>query len=216
MTEDFLLRWRTFLGQWSNAVLSSPFGNVLPQDIVTTRWLGTSGATEAQLIGAEQHLNMALPPSYRAFLAVTNGWRLTAFPVERVQLQLWIDGEIDRLWASEELMWFSEKNKDVINIWRLASPFAEDDDICRDTAQDDGDGGEVISTDVDNVHGEHLAATLDIDTYEDGWLLLNPKVVTADGEWEAWYFNAELLGAIKQRSFWGLMQYLYQEFIAPL
>ncbi|MFI7455625.1 SMI1/KNR4 family protein [Nonomuraea sp. NPDC049714] len=37
-------------------------------------WLGTTGASEAELAHREERLGMRLPPSYREFLGVSNGW----------------------------------------------------------------------------------------------------------------------------------------------
>ena len=42
--------------------------------------------------------------------------------------------------------------------------------------------------------------------------LLNPKVVTPDGEWEAWFFANWLPGAARYRSFVELMQAEYRSF----
>ncbi|MEQ8226028.1 MAG: hypothetical protein ABRQ37_27190, partial [Candidatus Eremiobacterota bacterium] len=36
--------------------------------------------------------------------------------------------------------------------------------------------------------------------------LLNPHVVTSDGEWEAWFFGYTLPGAIRYRSFREMME----------
>lgn len=37
--------------------------------------------------------------------------------------------------------------------------------------------------------------------------LLNPRIVTSGGEWEAWYLDISyMLGAIRFRSFWHLME----------
>jgi len=36
--------------------------------------------------------------------------------------------------------------------------------------------------------------------------LLNPEVVDANGEWEAWFFANWYPGAARYRSFWDLMQ----------
>jgi hypothetical protein len=47
---------------------------------------------------------VVLPPSYRAFLRVSNGWRCTS-PF------------IDRLWSTEEIEWLSVRNQDLIDIW---------------------------------------------------------------------------------------------------
>jgi hypothetical protein len=43
-------------------------------------------------------------------------------------------------------------------------------------------------------------------------LLLNPEVVTPDGEWEAWDFANWHPGAVRYRSFWDMMQALYDSF----
>ncbi|MEV4063678.1 SMI1/KNR4 family protein [Nonomuraea dietziae] len=37
-------------------------------------WLGATGASEAEIAGHEERLGTRLPPSYREFLQVTNGW----------------------------------------------------------------------------------------------------------------------------------------------
>jgi hypothetical protein len=42
--------------------------------------------------------------------------------------------------------------------------------------------------------------------------LLNPCVVTEDGEWEAWYLAHWLPGAVRYRSFWDLMNDEYTTF----
>lgn len=46
-----------------------------------------------------------------------------------------------------------------------------------------------------------------------GLYLLNPRIVTAEGEWEAWFFAHWLPGANRYRSFWELMQGEYQNFV---
>ncbi|TKK81151.1 SMI1/KNR4 family protein [Herbidospora galbida] len=40
--------------------------------------------------------------------------------------------------------------------------------------------------------------------WDDGVALLNPRVSTAEGEWEAWYLAPWLPGANRYRSFWDL------------
>jgi hypothetical protein len=41
---------------------------------ITTGWLGETGATETEIASAEQRLGVQFPPSYRAFLAESNGF----------------------------------------------------------------------------------------------------------------------------------------------
>ncbi len=47
----------------------------LSPEVVTSKWLGYSGASDEQLERAELRLGIQLPPSCREFLQITNGWR---------------------------------------------------------------------------------------------------------------------------------------------
>ncbi|MET8862730.1 hypothetical protein ABZW11_07205 [Nonomuraea sp. NPDC004580] len=42
--------------------------------------------------------------------------------------------------------------------------------------------------------------------WDDGWVLLNPRVRTAEGEWEAWFHAPWLPGAHRYRTFLDLME----------
>ena len=70
----------------------------LPPEVIETRWLGFPGATEEQIVAAEARLGVMLPPSYREFLTVTNGWRQPdAF---------WV-ANAGSLWSIEQVEWYS-------------------------------------------------------------------------------------------------------------
>lgn len=59
----------------------------------------------------------------------------------------------------------------------------------------------------------YLQTALEISLEQDGAiLLLNPRVVTDDGEWEAWFFADWNPGARRYRSFQELMQAHYALF----
>jgi hypothetical protein len=45
--------------------------------------------------------------------------------------------------------------------------------------------------------------------------LLNPEVVTPEGEWEAWLLNSKMLGAMRWRSSWDLLQAEYTYLSTP-
>lgn len=55
---------------------------------------------------------------------------------------------------------------------------------------------------------EYLQTALEInsDSGDGDIYLLNPQIITADGEWEAWHFGNKLPGAIRYRSFYEMMQ----------
>lgn len=69
-----IFEWEPFLRRWSHEWLQDPENRAqLPADVRDSNWLGYPGATAAQLAALEEHLGAALPPSFRAFLSVTNG-----------------------------------------------------------------------------------------------------------------------------------------------
>ncbi|NEQ33827.1 MAG: SMI1/KNR4 family protein, partial [Leptolyngbya sp. SIO4C5] len=68
--------WKAFLKQWSQEVIETvQEKTALPQQVLEDEWLGYPAASENQILQAEAQLQRSLPPSYREFLMVTNGWR---------------------------------------------------------------------------------------------------------------------------------------------
>ncbi|NYI95220.1 hypothetical protein HNR12_001497 [Streptomonospora nanhaiensis] len=68
--------WRAFLSSYSADMLRVSADDLIDvtDDQRAASWLGFEGATEAELAALEERLGTALPPSYRAFLAASNGW----------------------------------------------------------------------------------------------------------------------------------------------
>ncbi|MEV7021517.1 SMI1/KNR4 family protein [Kitasatospora sp. NPDC093558] len=72
MTEE-IFDWRSFLTRWSEEWADA---NAEPtSEAARARWLGFEPASEEAVAAAEERLGRRLPPSYREFLAVTDGWR---------------------------------------------------------------------------------------------------------------------------------------------
>ncbi|WP_336207705.1 SMI1/KNR4 family protein [Nonomuraea sp. LPB2021202275-12-8] len=127
-------------------------------------WLGATGAGEAELARHEERFGMRLPPSYREFLQVSNGWDEESCSCLRV-LPL------------AEVGWI-----------RDIAPYMA-------------------------VWGDSVGDMLCISEDVDGQVcLLNPHVVGADGEWQAFDLAAWRPGEIEYRSFWDLMTGMYPEF----
>lgn len=57
----------------------------------------------------------------------------------------------------------------------------------------------------------YLSTAIQISEVDDGVLLLNPAIVTPEGEWEAWFFANWLPGALRSPSFFELIQGLTRE-----
>lgn len=124
-------RWRELLRRWSAEIIAAPaYRDRLPPEVVAAGWLGYPGATEAQLADAEARLGLALPPSYRAFLTVTNGWRMTTSFIERVR-------------PVGDIGWYRDEAAEVIEAWREGDPEVADD-LGETLAISDGTHGEQI------------------------------------------------------------------------
>jgi cell wall assembly regulator SMI1 len=171
--------WRPFLEQYSRDLIANKQpvgGGEWPEEVIASGWAGYTGATEAQIAALEARLGTRLPPSYRQFLAATNGWRDTgAFIYE--------------MYSTEGVDWFRVRNKEWIDIWNSSGFDQHDPEHER----------------------RHMKTALEIsDVGDAAVLLLNPQVITPDGEWEAWFFSNWNPGADRYPSFWELMHAQYE------
>ena len=127
-------------------------------------WPGNTGASEQQLVAVEERLKIKLPPSYRAFLAASNGWRFDSdmTPVIR---------------AVENIRWFRKEHKDWYGAYQMSvEPLSVMEKDYFDYAKQDCAVFEI----------KHLAQALCISEIgDDAVVLLNPMVIWPDGEWEA-------------------------------
>ncbi len=97
--------WKPFLETWSAELVKPPYAEeyALSPELIRSGWLGYAGASEVQIEAAETRLGTRLPPSYRSFLQVTNGWRYTGTFIEK-------------FWNTEEVDWFRVRNREWIDI----------------------------------------------------------------------------------------------------
>ncbi|GAA3442393.1 SMI1/KNR4 family protein [Planomonospora venezuelensis] len=154
-------------------------------------WLGTPGAAEAEIVRHEERLGMRLPPSYREFLEVSDGWDETGAAAGPL---LPVGGT----------GWLRELDPDLADTWSSSYEglrIPDEDYFVYGQGQDTA-----------ALRTEYLRDTLRIGEYDDGTYLLNPHVTTPDGEWEAWYLAAWLPGAVRFRSFWDLMNRRLREY----
>ncbi|WP_193199652.1 SMI1/KNR4 family protein [Nostoc sp. MG11] len=192
--------WDFFLRQWSRDLLerleNSEFTS-LPLEVVHTRWLGYPGATNDEISIAEARLKTTLPPSYRSFLVMSNGWPR-------------LDVLVDRLWSIQEVEWLASRNQELIDAWM--------------TGVEIGGGSRSVPDEEYHVYGDEQDSTSLRDDYlqttleiggnpEQGLLLLNPQVVFENREWETWFFANWLPGAQRYKSFHELIQDRHKRFL---
>jgi hypothetical protein len=97
--------WNTFLNQWRQASEDSD----KPAS-------SEPGASEEELTALEARIGKPLPPSYRAFLAETNGWRPPGYLINRIR-------------PAREVDWFAKENQLLVDAYTRPGQVAEDDPI---------------------------------------------------------------------------------------
>jgi hypothetical protein len=198
------LGWNGFLRRWSDDIiglLRTLNRDLAPLDkeAVELGYLGYSGASQEEIDVSERRLGVKLPPSYKEFLVVTNGWRQVA-----------MDAESGRMFRVSEIGWFRDLYPDSLEGWLLGSrgmPDPSDDQYFRYGSDQDSI----------TVRNRYLKEALAISQQVDAAVyLLNPRVVGPEGEWEAWFFGYSLPGANRYRSFKEMMEAEYHRVIGGL
>ena len=175
--------WRAFLTEYNSELLSyEEIVETLPREVIKGGWLGYPGASEAEVTATEKRLGIRFPPSYRAFLKTSNGW---GFP----------SMSIFDLLSVGNTSWFREKNQDWIDAY--VEPSAGQPPVSDKDYYVYGGKHDCVK-----FRTEYLQTALQVSEMGDSAvILLNPKVVTPEGEWETWFFANWLPGAFRYRSF---------------
>ena len=175
--------WKAFLTEYNRELLSyEEVVEALPRELIKAGWVGYAGASEDEIVATEKRLATRLPHSYRAFLKVSNGWRFPSVSI------------FDLLPAAK-VAWFREQNQDWIDAYVGPSaalhPISDKEYFVYGAKQD-----------CVKFRTEYLQTALQVsDVGDSAVVLLNPKVVSPQGEWEAWFFANWLPGAVRYRSF---------------
>ena len=114
------------------------------------------------------------------------------------------------MWSAEHIEWLRRASPAFIAAWMdgarsCGSPRAVPDEryFVYGEAQD------AVA-----IRDEYLQDALQISAWGDAAVyLLNPRVVTAAGEWEAWFFATWIPGAHRYRTFWDLMCAEHESFL---
>jgi SMI1 / KNR4 family (SUKH-1) len=157
--------------------------------VIEAGWLGFPAASETEIEALETRLNKPLPPSYRAFLMTSNGFRQP-------------DMLVPRIYSVHEVGWLRDIDPRVLE--PIPDPFYAPLPVSDEDYFVYGDEQATF-----NMRDEYVPSTLRISEREESgsaMYLLNPEIVTEDGEWEAWMMAHWLPGAHRYRSFWDLMQ----------
>jgi hypothetical protein len=203
--------WEGLLSRWGRELIEVAGTNdelrkELAPDVAAAGWLGFPGATDEQIRSAEGRLGRALPPSYREFLHITNGWR---FPRSFLQ----------RLWSVEEIDWLAAVDQEGIDAWISGEEYIDIDHqmgagrstpTTSDAEYFSYDAeGKSTSTDMRSAYLQGALAISEREVIGTGVYLLMPQVVTPEGEWEAWFWAHWIPGAVRYRTFWDMLRDQY-------
>ncbi|MEE1942914.1 SMI1/KNR4 family protein [Streptomyces sp. TRM 70361] len=79
MTDTTTFDWRSFLlgwsGEWADSLPEDETRSEDDEAARRVRWLGFPPASEERIAAVEERLGRRMPPSYREFLKVSDGWR---------------------------------------------------------------------------------------------------------------------------------------------
>jgi hypothetical protein len=182
--------WRDLMQRWSELWLGPDQNETdrrFPDSAHQQQWLGRDGAGEARIAALEERLGAALPPSYRQFLSVSDGWSH-------------VDDHNGPLLTTTEVGWLRDLDPETVEIWGKDEP--TDRRIPDEQYFIYGEDQDCI-----HVRPEYFRTALQVTEWGDAcYLLLNPAVVDDHGEWEAWSFATWYPGAFRYRSFWELMK----------
>ena len=172
-----MVELRTILADISRLQLAdSAIAESVPGHKSETNWLGEPGASEAEITSAELRLGVQLPPSYRAFLTLSNGFdNVSPF--------------IFRLYSAAEIEWFRVRNQGWIDAYQTGDDFSPEEHLAN-------------PEDSVRFRSAYLSSCLQIsDEGDSAVVLLNPEVVNEEGEWETWFFANWSPGATRYPSF---------------
>jgi len=182
--------WRRFLERWSWQWLQvEAFVLHQPDEVVESGWLGFPGASEETIAALEKRLGGRLPPSYRAFLATTDGFRGGGTSIARIR-------------PAAEVTRFCDEEQEWVEIWtETPSGVSPEEHLS-------------LRNDPVRFCNEYLRSAIQISDISDSAVyLLVPEVVDEAGEWEAWFFANWLPGAQRHQSFWAMLQAEYANFL---
>jgi hypothetical protein len=81
------LGWTELLHRWSEEVIAhaDAIALAVTAEMRSSGWIGFPPAPTADIAAAQARLGRSLPRSYRAFLAITNGWPVLSFAFGQVR-----------------------------------------------------------------------------------------------------------------------------------
>ncbi|MCB9457585.1 MAG: SMI1/KNR4 family protein [Anaerolineaceae bacterium] len=180
--------WTTWLKRWNTLLIEKldpddyPYYEPGVIQAVRSGWLGSEASSQEQIEELETRLGKVLPPSYRQFLRVSNGFQQPGMLVPR-------------LLSCRDVDWLHVIEKDSFDSWLTWRA----QELSR--TEQRGDDTRFFLQ-----HIESMVVISEKEVSGSARYLLNAARAGTDGEWEAYHYAHWRPGAIRFASFWHLMQ----------
>jgi hypothetical protein len=184
---------RKTLQAWSDAILRCETIGV-PQEMIDAKWAGEPPASAEEIAELEKRIGRKLPPSLRAFLEISNGWRFFDDG----------HGEPRSLFSTRDIDLLARKSPTTVDIWA-----GDEVDLSAAYLDDDEDDGALAP-----MPRAQFRKVIQISTDTDGLYFLNPLQEIEDGEWNCYFFAPWVPGESSHGTFADLVEEQYQTFLA--
>jgi hypothetical protein len=189
---DSTVNWQELLAQLNEDFFASHDAdklgamldnNEIDATAINHRWLGYPSAANEAIAAKELLLGIQLPPSYRSFLAASNGFRFVSV-------------FLDNLFPVETIAWA----KDAEDEWWF-DMLEDEEEYCNDEKY--FDYGKAQSSVW--FRGEYFRQSLKVSHWDEGMcIFLNPLIKHGE-EWEVLVYGTWFPGAHRYRSFYEFM-----------
>lgn len=189
------MNWNALLNNISQTLLAN---NDLLEKFKSEKitWLGFECASEHEIQHQEIRLKAELPPSYKEFLKVSNGFK-------QLNCFIW------NILSKDKIDWLEKFDPSFFKLY--STEFKDAFNATDEEYFVYGDEQKMT-----NFRSEYLLNSLAISEWGDAAiLLLNPKVKFGD-EWEAWMFAVWHHGPVRYKSFGDLIQGEYSSYMELL
>ncbi|WP_207632847.1 SMI1/KNR4 family protein [Foetidibacter luteolus] len=150
---------------------------VLSREAAESKWLGYPPATKLQIKAKEKLLGTNLPPSYKQFLLISNGFSYTSF-------------FLDNLLPIQQIDWAIQTEDSVWLEYDFDIDISDEEYACYDENQDSA-----------RYRHQYLKQSLKISNWYDGMCIFLNPVIKHNLEWEVLEYANWKPGANRYKSF---------------
>lgn len=148
-------------------------------------------ASDDEIMKLQERLSLTLPPSYKTFLQVSNGFRI-------------VNQLFGNLFSADKVQRLIDFDPSFVNTWYRNDMETVTDEMYFDYSENQR---------TEWIRANYLKECIAVsDWFDGGIILLNPAIRYGD-EYEAWAFANWYPGAVRFKNFWELMHHQCKQYL---